>query len=77
MNHHHVTNPGAAVGGGAGVRAAQTVLDEKVEAPISEDVGPNAYAVLKAASLPVYVFNSGTVRQAVEAFKSGQLSSRP
>jgi len=74
MNHRSLANPGAAAGGGAGIRAAQTILDEKVEALISGDVGPNAYAVLQAAHLPVYIFSGGTVRQAVEAFRSGRLS---
>ena len=41
---------------------------------ISGNVGPNAFDVLQAAGVPVYPFDGGTVRQAVEAFEAGRLS---
>ncbi|MBN2258011.1 MAG: NifB/NifX family molybdenum-iron cluster-binding protein [Anaerolineaceae bacterium] len=70
-----LSNPGVGQSGGAGVAAAQLVVDQKGEAVISGDFGPNAANALKAASLPMYLYNleCTTVQQAVEQFKLGQL----
>ncbi len=40
---------------------------------ITGHVGPNGFRVLSAADVPIYCRESGTVRQAVEAFREGQL----
>lgn len=66
-------NPSAAAGGGAGIQAAQFVLDKGAQAVLSHNVGPNAFAVLQAAGVEVYQIDGGTVRQAVEAFAAAKL----
>lgn len=68
-----VPNPAVAAGGGAGVQAAQYVVREGAQAVITGNVGPNAFQVLQAAGVPVYLSPGGTVRQVVEAFKRGEL----
>jgi predicted Fe-Mo cluster-binding NifX family protein len=68
-------NGAAAAAGGAGIQAAQAVVDRGAKAVITGAVGPNAYQVLAAAGVPIYVFNGGTVRQAVQAFTEGQLQA--
>jgi predicted Fe-Mo cluster-binding NifX family protein len=68
-----VPNPAVAAGGGAGVQAAQFVVQQGAEAVITGNVGPNAFQVFQAAGVPVYLSPGGTVRQAVEAFKRGEL----
>lgn len=73
MEHEGIANPGVAAGSGAGIQAAQFVIDRGVQAVLSHDVGPNAFAVLEAAGVPVYRIDRGTVRQAVEAFVAGTL----
>jgi predicted Fe-Mo cluster-binding NifX family protein len=40
---------------------------------VTGHVGPNAFRVLSAAEVPIYRRESGTVRQAVEAFREGRL----
>ena len=42
-------------------------------AGISGNVGPNAFHVLQAANVAVYLSPEGTVAEAVEAFKAGKL----
>jgi predicted Fe-Mo cluster-binding NifX family protein len=74
MDFEAVDNPALSAGGGAGVQAAQFVIERGAEAVVSGNVGPNAFGVFRAASVPVYVFGGGTVRQAVDAYKAGQLS---
>lgn len=73
MELEPAVNAAAEASGGSGIQAAQFVAGSGVEAVITGRVGPNAMNVLKAAGLPVYRFSGGTVRQAVEQFKAGDL----
>ena len=75
MTAEGVENPAQNAAGGAGIQAAQFVVDEGAEAVITGNVGPNAFNVIQAAGVPIYLFTGGTVRHAVEAFKAGKLSS--
>jgi predicted Fe-Mo cluster-binding NifX family protein len=74
MQYQAIANPALAAGGGAGIQAAQFVVGQGAQAIVTGNVGPNAFGVLQAAALPVYVIKDGTVRQAVEAYNAGQLS---
>jgi predicted Fe-Mo cluster-binding NifX family protein len=56
---------------GAGVQAAQTVADLKVDAVVTGHCGPKAFRVLAAAGIKVYLGADGTVRSAIEKLKSG------
>ncbi|MCK5046075.1 MAG: NifB/NifX family molybdenum-iron cluster-binding protein, partial [Candidatus Heimdallarchaeota archaeon] len=60
------------VGHGAGTKAAQDLLKFGVSAVISGNIGPNAFQVLRAANIRMYT-SSGTIENAVEAFKKGNL----
>jgi predicted Fe-Mo cluster-binding NifX family protein len=67
-------NPAISAPGGAGVQAAQFVVDHQCGAVISGDFGPNAYNALKAADIPMYLFGtSRNVQDVIERFKAGQL----
>lgn len=68
-----VRNSGQALGNGAGIQAAQQVVDLGVDAVITGDVGPNAFRVLAAGNVRMYVGGSGTVASALEAFRRGEL----
>jgi predicted Fe-Mo cluster-binding NifX family protein len=69
--------PNAASGapGGAGIQAAQSVVRGGAEVVLSGNLGPNAMQVLSSAGIPVYPVRGGTVREAVEALKTGTLST--
>jgi predicted Fe-Mo cluster-binding NifX family protein len=60
-------------GGGAGIQAAQFVVERGAQAVLTGNLGPNAFDVLQAAGVPGYLVPEGTVRQAVEAFKAGRV----
>jgi predicted Fe-Mo cluster-binding NifX family protein len=75
MESEACVNPGLDARGGAGIQAAQSVVQREVDGVLTGNVGPNAYDVLKAAHVPVYLVGPGTVRQAVEQFKSGTLQA--
>jgi len=69
--HDNTQNLNAAQG--AGIQAGRTVVDLKAEAVITGNVGPKAFRTLQAANVKVYPGASGTVREALEKFKAGQL----
>ena len=67
-------NAAATAGSGAGIQAAQTIVESGVQAVISGNVGPNAYQVLEAAGIPTYTVNNQSLAQALAAFKAGELN---
>jgi predicted Fe-Mo cluster-binding NifX family protein len=71
-----VKNPAMDARGGAGIQAAQFVVNHGAEAIITGRVGPNAMDVLRAANIPIYIFQGGSVRQAIESFKAGKLEKQ-
>nr|MBC7244458.1 NifB/NifX family molybdenum-iron cluster-binding protein [Chloroflexota bacterium] len=75
MAFEAIPNPALSAPGGAGIQAAQFVVEHGAEAVLSGNVGPNAYGVFQAANVPIYWVSEGTVRQAVEAYKAGKLHS--
>ncbi len=58
---------------GAGIQAAQKVVALGVSAVITGNVGPNAFAALQAGNVKAYIGATGSVSDAVERFKSGEL----
>jgi predicted Fe-Mo cluster-binding NifX family protein len=68
-----VPNPAMSAPGGAGIQAAQFVVSRGVQAVLTGNVGPNAFNVLQAAGITIYPVSAGTVQQAVDAYKNGQL----
>ena len=62
-------------GHGAGIQAAQSVIEAGAEAVISRRVGPNAFQVMAAAGLKVYESDAASVEEAVAALKAGKLTA--
>jgi predicted Fe-Mo cluster-binding NifX family protein len=63
--------------GGAGVAAAQQVVDEGAEAVLAGVIGPNASDVLSEAHVSIYEDVSGPVVEALELLESGDLERSP
>ncbi|MDD3792087.1 MAG: NifB/NifX family molybdenum-iron cluster-binding protein [Candidatus Bathyarchaeota archaeon] len=72
MQFEAVSNDAASTGGGAGIKAAQTVVSKGVKAVITGNVGPNAFEALSAAGIEIVTGASGTVKDVIEKFKKGQ-----
>lgn len=68
-----VDNPAKNAAHGAGVQAAQTVTDLKPDVVITGNVGPRAFGGLNTAGIPVYSSGEGTVKEAISAYKEGNL----
>ena len=59
---------------GAGIQAAAMVGDSGADVLMTGFCGPNAFKTLAAAGVKVANDVSGTVRDALEAFKKGEMS---
>jgi predicted Fe-Mo cluster-binding NifX family protein len=68
-----VPNPAVSSSGGAGIQAAQFLVEKGAKAVLTGKLGPNAADVLQAAGIRVYLNDQATVQAAVVAYKAGQL----
>lgn len=73
-NFEVLNNQAAMAQGGAGIKAAQAVADSGAKAVITFHCGENAANVLKAANIKILKAVPGTVGEAVEKYRKGNLS---
>lgn len=68
-----ISNTAISKAHGAGIQAAQLVASKGVRAVLTGNVGPNAYGALSTSSIKVISGVTGSVMDAVERFKRGEL----
>ena len=68
-----ISNEATLSSGGAGIQAAQIVTKEDVGSVITGNIGPNAFSILHAAGIKVYVGAEGTIKEAIDNYKKGIL----
>ena len=66
-------NEGLMAMGGAGVQAAQVIVQRGATVLITGNLGPNAASALSASGIKVYLVPGGTVREVIEAYRAGSL----
>lgn len=67
-------NPAAQAQGGAGIKAAQCVVDCQADALITPRCGTNSAEVMQAAEIKIYKSEGTGVKQNLAAFQEGKLS---
>jgi len=74
---HAFENPGTSQSGGAGIAAAQFVVDQKADVVISGDFGPHAAKAFHAAKIEMRLFsdNVTTVQEAVDQYTGNKLTT--
>ena len=72
MEYEFFSNEAIASSSGAGVKAAQELINRGVDAVITGNIGPNAFDVLNKAGIKIFKA-SGSIREAIENFKEGNL----
>ena len=73
MGFESISNESAMASGGAGIQAAQAVAKAGAEVVITGNMGPNAFQTLSAAGIMVFTGVNGTIKEAVEKYKKGEL----
>lgn len=69
-----VINSATASPGGAGIKAAQTVVDAGAEVLLTPRCGENAAEVLHKADVAIYKSTSGTAQENITAFLANELT---
>ena len=77
MSVEAMENVNTSLTGGVGIQSAQLVVEKSAEAVLTGNCGPNAYQTLRAAGVTVYAGVGGTVREAVESLRRGELVPSP
>jgi len=75
LNFSVIRNSNVNASGGAGIQAGQLAAENQVKSVLTGNVGPNAFQTLQAGGIEVITGVSGTVREAVERYKKGELTS--
>jgi predicted Fe-Mo cluster-binding NifX family protein len=66
-------NEGLMAMGGAGVQAAQVIVQRGATVLITGNLGPNAASALSASGIKVYLVPGGTVKDVIEGYRAGSL----
>ena len=73
MVFESVSNKSSLSSGGAGIQAAQIIAKAGVEVVVTGNIGPNAFQTLSAAGIKVFTRTNGTIKDAIEKYKKGEL----
>ncbi len=68
-----IENAAANSQGGAGIQAAQTLVDQQVHAVLTPRCGKNAAEVIQEARIRIYRTLAGTLQENLKAFSAGKL----
>lgn len=60
--------------GGAGIKAAQVLVDNNIDTLISPRLGQNAFEVINGADITIYESNGNLIDENIKALKEGKLS---
>lgn len=67
-------NSAAASQGGAGIKAAQNIVDSGAEAVVTPRCGDNAAEVIKAAGIKLFKTVNNSIQDNIKAFNEGKLN---
>lgn len=68
-----IENSAATSTGGAGIKAAQIIVDNKANALITPRLGENAADALKPAEIKIYKTTATSAKENIDAFIAGKL----
>ena len=75
MEFEAVENANGDLSTGAGIQSATLIANKGVQAVLTGNIGPKAFATLEAAGIQVVVGATGIASQAAERFKQGEFTS--
>ncbi len=77
MQFEAIPNIASNATGGAGIHAAQTIINKGAKVVITVNIGPNAFNALSAAGVEVIIGLPENIREILEKFRSGKLKKIP
>jgi predicted Fe-Mo cluster-binding NifX family protein len=75
MEIEALANESKTRGGGAGIQTAKTIAERGATVVLTGNCGPNAYETLSAAGIQVITGLSGTVQEALDLYKRGEVTA--
>ena len=75
MKFEAIPNPSITAMHGAGIQTSQLIASKGATVVLTGNCGPNAFQTLSAAGIEVIVGVTGTVKDATEKYKKGELQS--
>lgn len=73
MQFEAIANPSITAMHGAGIQTSQLIASKGATVVLTGNCGPNAFQTLSAAGIEVIVGVTGTVKDAIEKYKKGEL----
>ncbi|RDY24091.1 diguanylate cyclase [Romboutsia maritimum] len=68
-----IENKGLTCSGGAGIAAAQQLIDEDVDIIITGNLGPNAFKIIEKAKIKTYRCEDISIQSVLEQFKNNEI----
>ena len=72
-SNEYILNEGFNANGGAGIKAAQTIIDSKVDSLISYQLGENAIDLLKSVNISVFKPKNNLVQENLASLLNNEL----
>jgi len=69
-----IENKGMSAARGAGVQAAQSIVNEGISVLITGNIGPNAFRVLQGSGVEIYLTSGLSIKEAFEKWKNNELN---
>ena len=74
MNFDVISNESIMASGGAGIKAAETVVNNGAEVLITGNIGPNAHKTLATGGVKIYTGAKGSIKDAIKSYKNNELN---
>lgn len=68
-----LNNKGIEASGGAGIAAANQLIDEEVDVIITGSLGPNAFEIIEKADIKTYKCEAKAISEALEKYNNNEL----
>jgi len=68
-----IENKGLSASGGAGIVAANKLIDENVDVIITGNLGPNAFKIIDASDIKAYKCDTTSIKEALEKYNNNEL----
>lgn len=74
MDFKTISNESSMATGGAGIKAAETVVNNGAKILITGNIGPNAHRTLDAGGVKIYTGAKGSIKDAIKSYKNNELN---